>query len=617
MSANSCPSNSNKTYGFCKPTLNKNYQNHLSAAYGQAQNWRFSNQLSETVNDDQPNWSSQAPNSINNIQNSWREPNQSEHIHSARDSNQIATQKGPINNQCTSNASYQVKPEEETQTKLIRATSDDNSSAETNQTRSNFVVFDQPSSETRKSRWATTEASTSQTNSSQVNKSQTTQVEEYNYHDLETAATSHQVKKPVELDIKMYDLENATQGDPSLREHLYGDSIYAASSFEELNLKQELLKGIYAMNFNKPSKIQEQALPALLQDPPSNIICQSQSGNGKSAAFVLTMLQRCDADIKAPQSICLAPTRELARQLDDVIKKMAQFTKITHALVIKEATIKNSAITEHIVVGTPGSMMHVLNRHHLNTSHIRTFVLDEADNMLEEGLGDQSTRVKNLIAAKEFQIMLFSATFPSRIMKFAKRFAPNARELLLKGEKAVTKNITQLYMDCENLEHKYEVLCNLYDLLRVSQSIIFCRTRETAARISDRMTEQGHKVKYLHAGLSPEERDAVIDEFRKGEFKVLISTNVVSRGIDIAQISLVINYDTPLNSAGEPDMDVYIHRIGRTGRFGRKGTSICFAHDNETWKQINTMERLLGVTITRVGTENWEETEKQFKSLLY
>jgi ATP-dependent RNA helicase DDX19/DBP5 len=168
-------------------------------------------------------------------------------------------------------------------------------------------------------------------------------------------------------------------------------------------------------------------------------------------------------------------------------------------------------------------------------------------------------------------------------------------------------------MDCDNDEHKYETLCNIYDMLSVSQSIIFCKRRDSADEIARRMVAMGHSVVSLHGKMMPEERDRVMDDFRRGEFKVLITTNVLARGIDISQVSLVINYDLPLDQMGQVDFEAYLHRIGRTGRFGRTGVSIILIDNKKSWEQMREIERHFSREITQVDTSDWEAVEKRLK----
>ncbi|KAG1739178.1 P-loop containing nucleoside triphosphate hydrolase protein [Suillus paluster] len=402
--------------------------------------------------------------------------------------------------------------------------------------------------------------------------------------------------------------------------------LFSAKTFEELGLHQDLLKGLYDLGFSKPSKIQERALPLLLANPPQNMIGQSQSGTGKTAAFVLTMLSRIDFSKNKTQALCLAPSRELARQIMSVVVAMGKFTPVQTEYAIKDNLPKGaSRITAHIVVGTPGTMSDLLKRKVIDTSDVKVFVLDEADNMLDQdGLGDQTLRVKNLLPRSGVQIILFSATFPDHVRNFASKFAPNANKIELQKEELSVEGIRQFYMDCKNEDHKYDILVSLYQLLTIGQSIIFCQHRHTADRISQRMTAEGHKVASLHGAKDAAERDSIIDNFREGREKVLITTNVIARGIDIMQVNMVVNYDLPLmNERGnqqaqdaKPDVETYIHRIGRTGRFGRKGISINFVHDRRTWEQMEEIEKTLNKKIIRIETNDLDEMEEKMKKAL-
>ncbi|KAG1887074.1 P-loop containing nucleoside triphosphate hydrolase protein [Suillus subluteus] len=400
--------------------------------------------------------------------------------------------------------------------------------------------------------------------------------------------------------------------------------LFSAKTFEELGLHQDLLKGLYDLGFSKA--VEDPRTCSAATARKSNMIGQSQSGTGKTAAFVLTMLSRVDFSKNKTQALCLAPSRELARQIMSVVVAMGKFTPVQTEYAIKDNLPKGaSRITAHVVVGTPGTMTDLLRRKVIDTSEVKVFVLDEADNMLDQdGLGDQTLRVKNLIPRTGVQIILFSATFPNHVRNFASKFAPNANKIELQREELSVEGIRQFYMDCRNEEHKYDILVSLYQLLTIGQSIIFCQHRHTADRISQRMSAEGHKVASLHGAKDAAERDAIIDNFREGRDKVLITTNVIARGIDIMQVNMVVNYDLPLmNERGNqhsndarPDVETYIHRIGRTGRFGRKGISINFVHDRRTWSQMEEIEKTLNRKIIRIETDDLEEMEDKMKKAL-
>ncbi|GAA6011134.1 hypothetical protein JCM8202_003910 [Rhodotorula sphaerocarpa] len=397
--------------------------------------------------------------------------------------------------------------------------------------------------------------------------------------------------------------------------------LFSAKSFEDLNLHPNLLKGIYKMGYQKPSKIQEKALPLLLQNPARNMIGQSQSGTGKTAAFALTMLSRIDMDLKAPQAICIAPSRELAMQILSVVQRMGEYTPVECFFAGKDSWTRGMPkLTQQVIIGTPGTMIDMVTKGRiLDLREVKVFVLDEADNMLESGsMGDQSITLKNLILkmAKDPQIVLFSATFAEVVRNFAVRFAPGANEIRLKQEELSLDAIKQFFMDCNDEQHKYEVLVELYNLLTIGQSIIFVKRRDTADEIARRMSDEGHKVVSLHGKLETTERDAVMEGFRDGKTKVLITTNVIARGIDISQVNMVVNYDLPLDAQNRPDPETYLHRIGRTGRFGRQGVSINFVHDRKSFETMEAIRKALGKPIVRVDTSDFEQMEATLKAAL-
>lgn len=418
---------------------------------------------------------------------------------------------------------------------------------------------------------------------------------------------SNLIKSSYEVQVKLADL----QADPN-------SPLYSVKSFDDLGLSPELLKGLYAMKFTKPSKIQEKALPLLLSNPPTNMIGQSQSGTGKTAAFSLTMLSRVDVSIKAPQCICLSPTRELARQNLEVVQTMGKFTGITSQLVIPDSVERNEKVTSQVLVGTPGIVMSLSKKRQLDLSKVKVYVLDEADNMLDaQGMGDQSVRVKRLLP-KTCQLVLFSATFPTKVREFAEKLVPNANSISLKQEELNVDAIKQLYMDCADEKEKYKMLNELYGLLTIASSIIFVATKNTADHLYKQMKQEGHKISVLHANLENSERDRLIDDFREGKSKVLITTNVLARGIDIPSVSMVVNYDLPVDKDGKPDPSTYLHRIGRTGRFGRTGVSISFVHDKKSYNTLNSIMEYFGegITLTRVPTDDLDELEEIVKKAL-
>ncbi|XP_072012668.1 ATP-dependent RNA helicase DDX25 isoform X1 [Engystomops pustulosus] len=388
--------------------------------------------------------------------------------------------------------------------------------------------------------------------------------------------------------------------------------LYSVKSFEELHLMPALLKGIYALGFNRPSKIQATALPMILADPPQNLIAQSQSGTGKTAAFVLAMLSRVDAMKRYPQCICLSPTFELALQTGEVIEQMGKFcdgVDVVYAIRGNRPS-KGSRIEAQIIVGTPGTVMDWCFKLKLiDVENIKVFVLDEADVMIGlQGHSDHSVRVKRAMPS-HCQMLLFSATFEETVWCFAERIVPDPNIIKLKKEELTLTNIRQFYDFCENKEAKYKALSNMYGTITIAQAIIFCQTRRTANWLSQEMTSDGHVVALLSGELTVTERADIIQRFRDGKEKVLITTNVCARGIDVEQVSIVVNFDLPMTTEGLTDYETYLHRIGRTGRFGKKGVAInlvekCFMH------MLRDLEEHFGTKILRLDTGDIDEMER-------
>lgn len=393
--------------------------------------------------------------------------------------------------------------------------------------------------------------------------------------------------------------------------------LYSIKKFEELNLKPDLLKGVFAMGFKKPSKIQESALPLILSDPPKNLIAQAQSGTGKTAAFVLGMLSRCDPEIKFPQALCVCPTRELARQIQTVIAQMGQFTNLKIQLILKEEEYPKT-IDSQILVGTPGRFLDLIRKKSINTSKIRILVLDEADQMIDkQGLGEQTVKLKKEMP-RHCQTLLFSATFADNVRGYAQRIVSEPRaNITLKKEELTLEGIQQLFIDCGDEQKKFSILEEIYNYMSVGQSIIFVHTRKTALQIAQRMNAAGHRIATLVGGedMTPADRDRVMDDFKKAKIRVLITTNVLARGIDVLAVTLVVNYDLPLDAYNKPDPQTYLHRIGRSGRFGRKGIAINFVHDEESKRNLRFFEKHFNIRINEFPKEKIDDLQSMLEKI--
>ncbi|XP_029013138.1 ATP-dependent RNA helicase DDX19A isoform X2 [Betta splendens] len=389
--------------------------------------------------------------------------------------------------------------------------------------------------------------------------------------------------------------------------------LYSVKTFEELRLKPELLRGVYDMGFNRPSRIQENALPMMLAQPPQNLIAQSQSGTGKTAAFSLAMLSHVNPDNKWTQCLCISPTYELALQIGQVVEQMGKFcpeVKLAYAIRGNRME-RGKKIQEHIVIGTPGTLLDWCSKYKIiDAKKITMFVLDEADVMIAtQGHRDQSIRIHRQLS-QDCQMLLFSATFEESVLRFAEHVVPDPNVIKLRREEETLETIKQFYVLCREKEDKFAALCNLYGSLTIAQAMIFCHTRKMAAWLCAHLIHEGHQVALLSGEMTVEERAAVIERFRSGKEKVLVTTNVCSRGIDVEQVSLVVNFDLPVDMDGNADNETYLHRIGRTGRFGRRGFAVNMVDSKYSMDIINQIETHFNRRITKLDTSNLEEMEK-------
>lgn len=347
-------------------------------------------------------------------------------------------------------------------------------------------------------------------------------------------------------------------------------------NFDDMNLKEPLLRGIYAYGFEKPSAIQQRAIIPCVKG--LDVIAQAQSGTGKTATFSISILQQIDTSVRECQALILAPTRELAQQIQKVVIALGDYMSAQcHACIggtnVRE-DIRKLEMGVHVVVGTPGRVYDMINRKALRVSSIKIFVLDEADEMLSRGFKDQIYDVfKNLNS--ETQVILLSATMPEEVMEVTKHFMRNPIRILVKKEELTLEGIKQFYVQVGKEEWKLETLCDLYETLTITQAVIFCNTRRKVDWLHEKMSEKEFTVSAMHGDMDQKERDVIMREFRSGSSRVLITTDLLARGIDVQQVSLVINYDLPNNREN------YIHRIGRGGRFGRKGVAINFVTDDD------------------------------------
>ena len=340
-------------------------------------------------------------------------------------------------------------------------------------------------------------------------------------------------------------------------------------SFEDLQLNENLLRGIYAMGYEKPSSIQQKAIKPFLEG--GDLIAQSQSGTGKTATFAISVLNSIQED-KGTQAIIIAHTRELALQIHTVCSALNQYLKYS-ILLLTGGTSVNQNIDDlrqnpHLLIGTPGRMLDMLNKRKINIRNMRYVVVDEADELFSSGFINQIYDIFRFLRECNLQVALYSATMPSEFFDISQKIMRDPKKILVKTEQLTLEGIKQFYINVERNEFKFDTLSDLYELLSVSQSIIYCNSKKMVNELSYNLTSKNFTVSSIHSDMTQQERSLIVQNFRNGESRILISTDLLSRGIDVQQVSIVINYDVPSS------IENYIHRIGRSGRFGRKGVAI-------------------------------------------
>lgn len=347
-------------------------------------------------------------------------------------------------------------------------------------------------------------------------------------------------------------------------------------SFEALNLKPALLRGIFSYGFEQPSAIQQHAISPLLLG--RDVIGQAQSGSGKTAAFAIALLERIQPVPRVCQGLILVPTRELAQQIATVVGELAQYMDLRcHCCIggkrVRE-DIKALEAGINVVIGTPGRIYDLVSRQVLSFQHLRMLVIDEADLMLDRGFQDQIKLIVSAVPGNT-QIALFSATLSPEILQLTQLFMQNPVRILVKREELRLEGIQQYYVAVEKETWKNDTICDLYSNLDIAQALIYCNSKQRAEALALYLCEQDFAVSLIHGELEPAARESVMQGFRTGLSRVMVTTDLLARGIDVQQVSLVINYDFPKSE------ETYMHRIGRSGRCGRKGVAISLVTDQD------------------------------------
>jgi len=358
--------------------------------------------------------------------------------------------------------------------------------------------------------------------------------------------------------------------------------------WDQLNIPDDLLRGIYGYGFENPSEIQKKSIPPMTEG--HDIIAQAQSGMGKTGSFTIGTLSRIDLTKNAVQALILSPTHELVRQTASVVKALGSMMQIR----VKTLTGGTSIQTDrdelndkescpHVIVGSAGRVYDMIYRKYLSTSDIRVFVLDEADEMLSRGFKEQIYNIFQMLPST-VQVALFTATLPENILELSTKFMRNPVNITMKAEELTLECIKQYYIALHNDNMKFDVLKDLFSMISVSQCIIYCNSVQRVSELYRAMTDEGFSVCAIHSSMTTDERAKEFANFRSGGFRVMISSNVTARGIDIQHVSTVINFDIPKCQF------TYLHRIGRSGRWGRKGMSINFV----TKQDIHLMRKIEG-----------------------
>lgn len=366
-------------------------------------------------------------------------------------------------------------------------------------------------------------------------------------------------------------------------------SIIVTLTFAETGLKQEVLAAVEKLGFSTPTPIQQQCIPTLL-DSDEDIIGLAQTGTGKTGAFGLPLVHMVDPNFSQVQALILCPTRELCMQITSDLKSYARFIKGIKVVAVyggasMDTQIRGIKQGAQIVVGTPGRLLDLIGRRALKISQIKWLVLDEADEMLNMGFKEDIDSILST-TPKEKRTLLFSATLPQEIYEIAATYMERPKEIAVGKRNAGADNITHHYYVVPTRD-QYETLRRIADIHPGMYSIVFCRTREETQRIADRLAEDGYNASALHGGLSQAQRDSVMGRFRSRILQILVATDVAARGLDVDDLTHIINFGLP------GDLEVYIHRSGRTGRAGKEGVSISIVHSAES-RCISKLEKMSG-----------------------
>jgi translation initiation factor 4A len=368
-------------------------------------------------------------------------------------------------------------------------------------------------------------------------------------------------------------------------------------NFDDMNLKEKLLRGIYSYGFEVPSKIQQIGIMPVIKGKDS--IIQAQSGTGKTGTFSIAMLEIVDNNNPELQAIVLCPTRELAKQTLKVVLCLGDYLNINVTLCTGGTSIKNdesSVKNAQILIATPGRLLDIANKKIIKLSTVKLLVIDEADEMLTIGFKNQVYDIYQILP-KTTQTALYSATMPNEVLELTNKFMKNPIKILLNQEEVSLDGLSQYYILLNNDDDKLLTILDLFETItKISQAMIFCSSKRRVDWLKTKLESNKFTVSAIHSNMNQQERDIIMKEFRSGNTRILVSTDLLARGIDVQQTSLVINYDMPKYHEN------YTHRVGRTARYGKKGVAINLVNNIE-YKMIKEIERYYEIIIEELPSD--------------
>ena len=374
------------------------------------------------------------------------------------------------------------------------------------------------------------------------------------------------------------------------------------TEFSDMGLKEDIERGIYSFGFEKPSKIQRVAIKPMMDG--NDLLAQSQSGTGKTGTFTIGAISNIDPTILAPQVLVISPTRELSQQTEKVARGIGAFLKVSeHQIGLKvlsacggtpvDQDLKALRGGAQFIVGTPGRIFDLIRRERgMRLDKLKYLILDEADELLADLFADQIQAILQTGAfPPSCKLAMFSATMPEEVLDLASSYLKSPVKILLPADEVRLEGISQYHIPCEKDEWKYDTLCDLYKHMAINQAIIFVNKRQTAEKLTKKMSDDGFTLECIHGDMDTAERKKRMTDFRSGLSRILVATDIIARGIDVQAVSLVINYEMP------PNRENYLHRIGRTGRYGKKGVSINLIGSDMEMEMMNDIEKHYSIKI--------------------